>query len=438
VADPAVDPFIGSAPQHQRPTRVRYWVLVFTVTLAVITYIDRVAISFALPYIGKDLGLDSVHKGWVLTAFALAYSLFEIPGGFLGDWMGPRRVILRIVLWWSFFTAATGWAWNFASLVTARFLFGAGEAGCFPNLTKMFTIWLPGRERVRAQGLMWLSARWGGAFTPPLAAAVITWVGWRHAFELFGVLGVIWAIAFFLWYRDNPLDHPKLNEAERELLRGSDKAFGDSAAPWGELVRSRRVWLLCWQYFFLNYGWYFNITWLPTYLRDARGMDVAQAAMFGVLPLFMGGLGNPASVFLGERLLRRTRSVARTRRIVASLGYIGACTFLIITTYMQDARAAVISISLASFFNDLAMPPSWAASMDMGGRFAGTLAGAMNSWGNLGGAVAPAVIGYVLAWTNNNWNIAFYISAILYAAAIPCWIFLDSATPLEPSSRPTR
>src|SRR5437868_10182552 len=147
-----------------RPTRVRYWVLVFTVTLAVVTYIDRVAISFALPYIGKDLNLDSIQKSWVLTAFALAYSIFEIPGGFLGDRMGPRRVILRIVLWWSFFTAATGWAWNYASLLTTRFLFGAGEAGCFPNLTKMFTIWLPERERVRAQGLMWMSARWGGAF----------------------------------------------------------------------------------------------------------------------------------------------------------------------------------------------------------------------------------------------------------------------------------
>jgi MFS family permease len=423
-----------------RPTRVRYWVLVFTVTLAVITYIDRVAISFALPYIGKDLNLDSIQKGWVLTAFGLAYALFEIPGGFLGDWMGPRRVILRIVVWWSFFTAATGWAWNFGSLVTTRFFFGAGEAGCFPNLTKMFTVWLPGPERVRAQGLMWMSARWGGAFTPPLAAVVITWVGWRNAFGLFGVLGLIWALAFFLWYRDNPLDNPKLNEAERELLRGSYRPSGHSVVhsriPWGKLVSSGRVWLLCWQYFFLSYCWYFNITWLPTYLREARGMDVTQAAVFGVLPLFMGGLGNLFSVFVGERLLRWTKNVDRTRRIVASLGYAGAGAFLLATTRMHDGRAAVIMIALASFSNDLAMPPSWGAAMDMGGRFAGTLAGAMNSWGNVGGAVAPAVIGYVLAWTNNNWNIAFYISAVMYAAAIPCWIFLDSVTPLEVVSPP--
>ena len=158
---------------RQRPTRVRYWVVVFAVTLAVITYVDRVCISLAAPAIMRaDLHLTQVQMGYVFSAFAWAYALFEIPGGFLGDWMGPRRVLLRIVLWWSFFTAATGWAWSFVSLTVTRFLFGAGEAGCFPNLTKTFTTWLPHHERVRAQGIMWLSARWGGAFTPPLVYLV--------------------------------------------------------------------------------------------------------------------------------------------------------------------------------------------------------------------------------------------------------------------------
>ena len=413
-------------------TRVRYGVLAFTVTLAVITYIDRVAISVAGPYIRQELGLSDVQLGWVFTAFALAYALFEIPGGYLGDWLGPRRVILRIVLWWSFFTAATGWARGFASMATVRFLFGAGEAGCFPNLAKMFTIWLPDHERVRAQGLLWLCARWGGAFTPLLAAPIILAVGWRHAFEIFGVVGLVWAAAFYFWYRENPLEHPKMNDAEKALLRsGAERISGHGKAPWVTLLRSGRVWLLCWQYFFLNYGWYFNITWLPTYLREARGMNVAQAAMFGVLPLFMGGLGNPVSVFLTEQLFRITGDLSRTRRIVACVGYAGACGFLILTTYAQDARLAVICIAMASFSNDLAMPPSWAASMDMGGKYAGTLSGAMNSWGNLGGAVAPAVIGYVLTASGSNWNLAFYISAAVYLAALPCWFFLDSVTPLE-------
>src|SRR4029077_8525046 len=177
-------------------------------TLAVITYVDRVSISFAAPLMRHDLNLDARAMGWAFTAFGWAYALFEVPGGFLGDWIGPRKVLMRIVLWWSFFTAATGWAWNATSLQATRFLFGAGEAGCFPNLTKAFTTWLPEEERVRAQGIMWLSARWGGAFTPPLVALVTVYVGWRHAFEVFGSLGVVWAVVFYFWYRDDPLSNP--------------------------------------------------------------------------------------------------------------------------------------------------------------------------------------------------------------------------------------
>ena len=155
----------------QKPTKARYWVVVFAVTLAVLSYIDRVCISQAAPVISRDLGLTKSQMGMVFSAFAIAYALFEIPGGWMGDWMGPRRVLMRIVLWWSFFTAATGFMWNFWSMCAARFMFGAGEAGCFPNLTKAFTIWLPHNERTRAQGIMWMFARWGGAFTPPLVVA---------------------------------------------------------------------------------------------------------------------------------------------------------------------------------------------------------------------------------------------------------------------------
>ena len=242
----------------ERPTRVRNWVIVFAVTLAVITYIDRVCISFAAPSIARDLKLRPEQMSWVFGAFGIAYALFEIPGGYLGDWIGPRRVLMRIVIWWSFFTAATGWAWSVTSLTVTRFLFGSGEAGCFPNLTKAFTTWLPDKERVRAQGIMWLSARWGGAFTPPLVALVMQYVGWRRSFAVFGSLGLIWAVIFYFWYRDNPLDNPHLNAGERELLRQSSTlATGHGDVPWGKFVGSLQVWMLCGQYFACSYGWYF-------------------------------------------------------------------------------------------------------------------------------------------------------------------------------------
>ncbi|HTP33215.1 MAG TPA: MFS transporter, partial [Candidatus Acidoferrales bacterium] len=285
-----------------RPTGVRHLVVVYAVALAVITYIDRVCISQAATAIRHDLGLGPVEMGAVFTAFGWAYALCEIPGGYLGDRYGPRNVLMRIVLWWSFFTAATGWAWNFASLVTTRFLFGAGEAGCFPNLTKAFTTWLPGRERVRAQGIMWLSARWGGAFTPPLVALVMKYVGWRHAFEIFGAIGVVWAVLFYRWYRNDPRENPHLNDGERELLsHAAENATGHGDVPWAKFALSQQVWMICLQYFCLSYGWYFYVTWLPTYFSEARHLDVTHVAFFSVAPLFFGGIANPISVFVATR-----------------------------------------------------------------------------------------------------------------------------------------
>ncbi|HUI57259.1 MAG TPA: MFS transporter [Bryobacteraceae bacterium] len=419
-------------PTPTHPTRVRYWVVVFAISLAVITYIDRVCISSAAPSMQNDLGLSDVQMGWVFGAFAWAYALFEIPGGFLGDWMGPRKVLLRIVTWWSFFTAATGWAWSVTTLTVTRFLFGMGEAGCFPNLTKAFTTWLPEKERVRAQGTMWLSARWGGAFTPPLVALVMGLVGWRHAFGVFGCLGILWAVVFWWWYRDDPLQNPKLNAAERELLRASaGRAAGHGDVPWLRLIFSPHVWLLCWQYFCLSYGWYFYITWLPTYLRRGRHMEIAATAWFGVLPLFFGGLGDLAGVAIAARLARMTGSVARARRLVAYAGFAGASGFLLLSTTLQNPAMAVVAIALASFCNDLTMPGSWTSSMDIGGTYAGTVSGAMNMWGNAGGAMAPIVNGYLLTWSHGNWNVTFYVSAAVYLMGIVCWRFLDPVTPLE-------
>lgn len=416
----------------ETPTRVRHWVLVFAVSLAVLTYIDRVAISWAAPYMQKDLGLDSVQMGWVLSAFAWAYAIFEIPGGFLGDWIGPRKVLIRVVLWWSLFTAATGWAANLVSLITIRFLFGAGEAGCFPNITKIFATWMPAKEKVRAQGIIWLAARWGGAFTPPLVSLVILSVGWRHAFELFGLMGPVWAVWFALWFRDNPMQHSGLNEAERALLKDSAKlGAGHADVPWLRFLKSGHVWLLCWQYFCLSYGWYFYITWLPTYLREGRGLAIESSAMLSVLPLFLGGAANPISVWLAGRLNRRLNNVSLTRKILCCSGFAGACLSLITATQLANPVAAVVMIGITSFFGDFAMPHSWAAAMDLGGKYSGTLSGAMNSWGNIGGAISPMVIGYALKWTHNNWNLTFYIAAAVYAVAIVCWAFLDSTQPID-------
>ena len=302
----------------ERPTHARYWVIFYAVTLAILSYINRVAISQAAPDIVRDLKFTDVQMGRIFGAFALSYALFEVPTGWLGDWIGPRKVLLRIVLWWSAFTAITGAMWNFSSMWIARFLFGAGEAGGFPNLTKAFTTWLPKVEHVRAQGIMWTFARWGGALTPVLVVWVLRFVNWHWAFVMFGGLGVIWAFFFARWYRDNPADHPSVNAAELALLKGSERlAAGHAKVPWGKLLRSRSIWLLWLQYFCSSFPWYFNITWLPTYLQQHWKLAPAEAARFAILPLFFGGMGALFCGSISASFARRV-GLARSRRILAT------------------------------------------------------------------------------------------------------------------------
>lgn len=437
MATPTIRPTSESSAALPRPSRARYWVIVFAVTLSILAYIDRVCISQAAPLITRDLGFSKSDMGLVFSAFALAYALFEIPGGWMGDWMGPRKVLMRIVIWWSAFTALTGAAWNLTSMWVIRFLFGAGEAGCFPNLTKAFSVWLPNEERVRAQGIMWTFARWGGAFTPPLVIFVLGFVNWKGAFALFGALGVIWAVWFYRWFRDNPQEHPSVNAGERELLKhNAHYASGHGDVPWGLLIRSRSVWLLWIQYFCLAFPWYFYITWLPTYLQEYRGLGAAESAKLAIFPLLFGGFGSLFAGYISAHVARWTGSVKLTRRLLGSLGFLGAGSMLLLAIRLENPLVAMIFMGLASFANDLVMPGSWAACMDIGGKYAGTLSGSMNMMGNMAGFVAPTVGGFLLEATKaangiGDWNAFLYLMAGVYFVGALFWPFIDPVKPLE-------
>ncbi len=457
-----------SAVVDQQPTRTRHWVIVLAITLAVVQYIDRTAISQAKGDIAKDLKFSDNQMGWIFGAFALAYALFEIPTGWLGDKIGARKVLVRVVLWWSFFTAATGWAWSYASMLVTRFLFGAGEAGCFPNLTRAFSSWLPKSERTRAQALMWMGARWGGAFTPLLVVIVMYFVNWKTAFQLFALLGVAWAIVFWLWFRDNPRDHRGVNAAELALLKENEKITESHAAmPWRKLVTSPTMWFLWAQYFCLSYSWYFFVTWLPDYLKTngrpllsnsflswlATNMagtvpkelipKILNSVLAGV-PLFFGGFGSIVAGLVAGRLIARGARVTIVRRSFGFIGLTGAAALLMTSYYIRDPLLAMFAMGMASFCNDLTMPGSWASCMDIGGKYAGTVSGSMNMMGNFGGLVGPTVVGYLLsvtATTNaagdvvKNWLPVFVIASVTYFLGAFCWLFIDPVTPLEAETK---
>ena len=428
-----VAPAGSTAPSH-----ARHWVIFYAVTLAVLAYIDRVCISQAAKRIQTDLGLNDQQLGWVFSSFAIAYALFEIPGGWLGDLWGPKRVLIRIVVCWSFFTALTGAATGLWSMLAIRFAFGAGEAGCFPNLTKAFSVWLPIRERSRAQGIMWSFARWGGAFTPPLFVVTLTYLDWRGTFVLFGCLGVIWCAAFAWWFKDDPREHPSVNEGERELLKEvSGLGGGHGDMPWSELLRSRSIWLLWLQYFCLSFPWYFYITFLPKYLQEHRHLSEKDASYYAVFPLLFGGIGAMLSgSVLGPFLIKSLGSVSLGRRTLAVAGFLGACGFLILCVQMQNPLYAMLAMGMASFCNDLSMPGSWNSCMDIGGKNAGTVSGSMNMMGNLAGFAAPSIAGYILQNYNRDYDMFLYLMAGVYLIGALVWPFIDPVTPLRADDRP--
>ncbi|RIL02173.1 MAG: MFS transporter, partial [Proteobacteria bacterium] len=279
--------------------------LAFALAAMAIAYLDRVCISTAAPAIKADLGLSDTQMGWGFSAFTIAYALFEVPSGWLADRFGARWMLTRIVLWWSAMTALTGAARGLGSLVALRWLFGMGEAGVLPSLARAFGRWLPVRERGRAFGLTIMAGALGGAATQPLVVAILQQVSWRHAFPLFGAVGVVWAAAWFAWFRDDPREHRGVDAAERAEIGEPAHDAAHPPVPWAMLVRSRNLWAICAMYFGAIYGWYFYLTWLPTYLLRARGFELGAVGWLAALPLLGIAAGSLAGGLLADALTRR-------------------------------------------------------------------------------------------------------------------------------------
>jgi MFS transporter, ACS family, glucarate transporter len=398
-------------------TSARHRVTAFAISLAALAYVQRVAISQAAEGIQADLHLGKAQLGLIFGAFGLSYALFEVPNGLLGDRFGVRRTLTRIVVAWSAFTALTGAAWNFTSLWSARFLFGAGEAGCFPNLTRMLSAWLPVKARVRAQALMWACTRWAGAVTPLLVLALVQWRGWRWAFVMLAVLGFVWATAFFLWFRDDPADHPAVNAEELALLQGARAiTTQEGERKWYRSLLTVPVLILVFQYFCFSFVWYFYVTWLPSYLREARHVTSVQAATFATLPLLLGGFGSLVAGYAAARI---------SRRKIAFCGFLASGLLLFAVTRIASTPVAMVAMGLASFCSDLTMPISWNACVEIGRRHTATISGAMNMFGNFAGFVAPVGGGLILAHSAGDWNVLIYLMVGASFIAAACWMFLD-------------
>jgi MFS transporter, ACS family, glucarate transporter len=414
------------------PTKTRFSVLGMLVLLAGITYLDRMCISAAAPYIQEEFNLSTTQIGWIFSAFTFAYAIFEIPSGYLGDWLGTRRALTRIVLWWSVCTMLTAGTMGFVSMFIVRLLFGAGEAGAVPNSAGTVSRWFPASQRGRAMAAVCIGHAIGAAATVPLALALIQQQGWRWPFIEFGLIGLVWCAVWYYWFRDQPEDHPGVNHAELSVIRAEPDITGHShhlRVPWRRLFTHRNLLLICAMYFCYGFSLYFYINWLPTYLMKARGFSKEYTGLFSALPWLFGALAFVCGGWATDWIVERTGSRKIARRGLGVAGLSGSALMMLVVAQSGNRVVAALFISFALFFQFLTTPSCWAVCIDTGRRISGIVAGAMNMCGNLSGTLAGFVIGYIVE-KYGSWPLAFYVAIGCLICGAFLWLFIDPETPL--------
>jgi ACS family glucarate transporter-like MFS transporter len=412
-------------------TKYRNRVLGLLSLLMVITYLDRVCISVAGPRMQEDLHIGAVGWGWVTGVFAFAYAVFEIPTGALGDRIGPRRVITRIVLWWSAFTSLTGAITGYYPLLATRFFFGMGEAGAFPNASVAVARWFPVRERGRAFGIILMASQIGGAIAPLLVVPIQMRYGWRASFYAFGFLGVAWSVIWYRWFRDSPAEKAGITKAELEETRDL-VAKADHSLPWGIALRSGNLWAVMAVAFCYVYSFFFFQSWFHTYLVKGRGYS-ESGLLLSTLPFLVAACANGSGGIVSNALVRRL-GLKWGRRSIGLVGLASAAMFAVAVLLTKNNLLALIFLSLLYGGITLQQPAAFAVCLDIGGEYAGAVTGAFNTASQVGSLVSSVVFGYLVDHYG-NYNAPFIPMALLLCIGALLWFKIDPTLELIPASR---
>ena len=417
--------------KRTRRVKTRHIILAVMCLMYFISYIDRVNIAVAGPLIRHEMGLTSGQLGLVFSAFAYPYAVMQIVGGWLADKYGPKRVLTILSLIWGVATLATGFAGSVAMLVGLRFLLGIGEGGAFPTATRAFTYWMPVAERGFAQGITHSFARLGGAVTPPLVLAVVAFGGWRDAFLLLGVASLAWTVLYMCFFTNSPEQHRRITPEETAEIGyrvGDCDRAKHAATPWRKLIR--RMWLVTVVDF--CYGWllWVYLTWLPSYLRESRGFDLKQLALFTALPLLAGVVGDTLGGVVSDKLFKATGRLRFARCSVLVVGMGGSLAFLLPMLSANDPVTAVMFLSASFFFLEITNPVLWTLPLDIAGKYAGTAGGMMNTGFGVAGMISPVAFGFLIESTG-SYNVPFTISACLLGVGIVAALFIDTSKTVE-------
>ncbi len=409
----------------------RYQVLCVLSILSMITFLDRIALSSAGGAIMDDLHISAVQWGWILGMFTFTYGVFEIPTGWLGDRIGGKKVLTRVVLWWSLFTVFTGLATGFVMLLVIRILFGMGEAGAYPNTSIVLRKWFPAIERARAQAVIWGASRLGAALTPFLVLPIQQHYHWQTSFYLLGALGIVWAIFWIFWHTEKPSDSKRISAAELNYIETNQehtKTNAEVKPSFKQVLRSNNIWFLMCMYFCYAIGAYFFQSWFHTYLEKGRLIPKSQLLWASSLPYLLAAVGCFTGGWLSDKACLRYGK-KWGRRLVPMIGLFVSGICIIGASLISDNTVAIVALGAGMAFMDVTAPVAWAVAMDLGGTKSGTVSGSMNTAGLTGAYLSTVLFGYLAS--SYGYYLPLLLIGIIVLTGAFIWLKIDATKAIE-------
>jgi MFS transporter, ACS family, glucarate transporter len=407
----------------------RYRVIILLYFLILITYMDRVTISLVGVRIKSAFHLNNEQFGWVLGSFALAYAIFEIPSALLSDRIGQRKVFLRIVLWWSLFTALTGAVTGLTSLILIRFLFGMGESGAYPTSSGVVSRWFPKTETTRGISWMSMGSNSGAAVAPLLVIPIAMAYGWRVPFFVNAIIGLIWVLICFLWFRNHPGEMKKISKEEKEYIE-TTRSFNSQVIPfsWKKAFKNTALWALVIAFFCSQWANYFFIAWMPNYLQEGKHfteqeMKIATSYLFifGIFSAFLTGI-------LSDRLVKKN-GLKFTRRLIAISCFILMASLILVSAETNNHQVVTMALIAAHFFLAPAIVTCFSTCVDIGGERASTIAGIMNFFGQAGAFSMSVIFGKIVDLSHSFDTPLLVIVCVLLVGGL-CWLLIDASRPI--------
>ncbi|MEC3607715.1 MFS transporter [Bacillus glycinifermentans] len=401
----------------QKKSNVR-WVVAFMMWAAIaINYIDRTVLSAAAPYITEEFNLTAGQMGIIMSGFFWSYALLQLPSGWAADKYGQKKTLGFAVVWWSVATALTGLATGFKSLLGLRVALGVGEAAAYPSNAGIAAKWFPKKERATVAGIFDSGSKFGGAVAMPLIAWMIAVFDWKLTFLLIGLVGVVWGIVWMIFFKENPADHKRVNEAElahiREGQAHMEETGGGQPLKWYQLFKYRNIWAMCIGFFMINYNSYFFITWLPTYLVKERGMDLIEMGIMASLPLLTAMVVEVGAGWMSDRIYAKGKlSLTAVRKLFLIIG-LAMASCIGFAAFADSAILAVILLCVAKSGTTVAASQVWALPGDVAPKnMTSMVAGIQNTVSNMGGVVGPIITGFIVGATGS------FVPALLFSAAL--------------------